>query len=276
MHLRRFVDESGRLYWFSKRFSDKVVRPSTPAQVFLENDLYNVLDSDGARDSSVESALATLESQANLTMGKIVTAARAGKPPNLTREEKSFWDVYFCCQWRRVPDVMRTVVSEAQIREFVSEITRRYQSRGYELTSEDRRILADPRALSRIEHGARAKSVLIITEDLLRVMENKGLCVAIVTSSKRSFVIGSNPIVKLNPPGRTYLADPDVQAWLPLAHDVAITPALSRGEEKLMEFSEGRIVRELNEAMFKQSTAIAGRSRRLVESLARKMLARSN
>ena len=42
MHLRRFVDESGRLYWFSKRFSDKVVRPSTPAQVFLENDLYNV------------------------------------------------------------------------------------------------------------------------------------------------------------------------------------------------------------------------------------------
>ena len=280
MHLKRFVAQSGRLYWFDKRFSQKVVRRSNPAQVFLENDLYNVLDIDGVRDSSVELTLADIEGQANSIIEKIVSTARAGKPPNLTREEKSFWDQYFSCQWIRVPDAMRASgvrgLSEAEMRYWVSSILMEYESEGHELTSEDREVLDDPGELSRRFHNTRAKIVLESPLELLSVIGNKGLCVATITSSKRSFVIGSNPIVKLNPPGRTYLADPNVQAWLPLAHDVAITPALSRGEEKLMEFSEGRIVRELNEATFKQSTAIAGRSRRLVESLARKMLARSN
>ena len=280
MHLKRFVDESGLLYWFSKRFSEKVVRPSTPAQVFSEKHLYDVFDRDGVRDSSVELALADIEGQANWIIEKIVSTARAGKLPNLTRGEKSFWDRYFCCQWIRVPDAMRASgvsdLLEAEMRDWVADIFRKYESEGHELTSEDLVILDDSPGLSRRFHNARAQVVLETPEELLSVIGNKGLCVAIITSSKRSFVIGSNPIVRLAPSGQTHLANPNVEAWLPLAHDVAITPALSRGEEKLMEFSEGRIVRELNEATFKQSTAIAGRSRRLVESLARKMLARSN
>ncbi len=280
MHLKRFVDESGLLYWFSKRFSEKVVRPSTPARLFFEKHLYDVFDSDGVRDSSVELALADIEGQANWIIEKIVSAARARTPPNLTREEKSFWDAYFCCQWRRVPDVTRSNdisgLSEAEMRDFMSRKMIEYQSKGYELTCDDRRILDDPQGVSRIIHGASAQSVLIIGEDLLRVLENKGLCIATITSSKRSFVIGSNPVVRLTPPGRSHLADPDVQAWLPLAHDVAITPGFSRGEEKLIEFRESRFVRQLNEATFDQSTAIAGRSPRLVESLAKKMLAKSS
>ncbi len=276
MHLNRFVDKSGRLYWFDKRFSERVVRPSTPTQVFAENHLYSVLDNAGNRDSSVELALAEIEGQANGIIEKIVSTARAGKPPNLTKGEKSFWDKYFCCQWKRVPDAMRASgvhdLSEAEMRDLVSDMMMDYESVGYELTSEDRRILDDPQALSRIAHGARAKSVLMNSRELLSVFEDKGLCVAIVASSNRSFVIGSHPIVKLNPPGQTYLGSSDVQAWLPLAHDVAITPALSSGEEKLIEFREGRFVRALNEATFEQSTAIAGRSQKLVESLARKML----
>ena len=276
MHLKRFVDETGRLYWFSKRFSDKVVLPSTPTQVFSENHLYNVFDCDGARDSSVESALATVESQANWIIEKIVSAARARRPPNLTGDEKSFWDRYFCCQWIRVPDAMRASgvreLSETEMRDWVADIFREYESEGHELTSDDLAILDDSRGLSRRFHNARAKVVLETPEELLSVLSNKGLRVAIVPSSSRSFAIGSNPIVKLNPPGQTYLGHSDVEAWLPLAHDVAITPALSSGEEKLIEVREGRIVRALNKATFEQSNAIAGRSRRLIESLARKMV----
>ena len=272
----KLVDCIGLAYVFQRKSDVRRLQ----LKFSWKSSIYNVLDSDGARDSSVELALARIEVLGNRIMGKIVSAARAGKPPNLTRSEQSFWDRYFCCQWNRVPDRIRASgvrdLSEIEMRDWMWRFLKEYESEGHELTSDDLAILDDSRGLSRRFHNARAEVVLETPEELLGVIGNKGLCVAIITSSKRSFVIGSNPIVRINPPGRAHLADPDVQAWLPLAHDVAITPGFSRGEEKLIEFRESRVVRQLNAATFNQSTAITGRSPRLVESLARKMLARSN
>lgn len=278
MHLKRFVDENGLLHWFSKRFPDRVVRQSSPAQLFSENHLYDVYGSTGVRDSSIELALGRLEGRADGLIENLVRAARAGTPPRLTKQEKFFWDLYFCCQWRRVPDFMRASgvsgLSEAEQRQWVSSILMDYELDGHELTDDDRKILDDRQVLSRLIHGAAARSVLSIGEEL-EVVAKKGLCIAKIHSWKRSFVIGGNPVVKLTPPGRQHLADPDVEAWLPLAHDVAITPAFSNGEEKLIELRESRFVRHLNEATFKQSTAIAGRSPELVRSLARELFANS-
>ena len=281
MLLRRFTDENGRLFVFDKRNSARIVLRSTLRRAFFENDLYTRYRNGENKDRSVELALAAIEGQANGLIEKIVSAARAGQRPNLTTEEKSRWDWFFCCQWRRVPDVMRASgvsgLSEAEKRDFLSRTIIKSQPDGYEFTSDDHEFLDDPLVLSRILQSAKAQSALIIGKKLLELFAGKGLCVAIIESSKRSFVIGTNPVVEASPSDRPYSDDPDVvHVWLPLAHDVAITPAFSRSEEKLTEFREKRWVRWLNESTFNQSTAIAGRSRRLVESLARNVLARSN
>lgn len=276
MLLRRFTDERERLFVFDKRFPEKGVLTSTPRQAFSENYLYLRYANDGSRDYSIEQALGRIEGIANEIIEKVVLAAWGRKCPDLTRMEKESWDQYFLSQWRRVPDVYPSEqVVDDDLSQIVDDLKGRLVS-GRLSTKALEHFLADKSMVSQIKQNARAGVAVTLGEEALNILESKGLCIAIITSSKRSFVIGSNPIAKSTPLGRTHLADPEVYAWLPIAHDVAITPALSRGQEELVEARDKGWVRRLNEATFNQSTAIAGRSRRLVESLARKMLAGSN
>ena len=89
-------------------------------------------------------------------------------------------------------------------------------------------------------------------------------------------MIGSKPIVIVRPEANTHLADPSVFAWLPVAYNVAVTPALTAGEVELFEITNNQFVRGLNNATLDQSDAIAGRSRILVESLTKKLRNSSN
>jgi hypothetical protein len=57
--------------------------------------------------------------------------------------------------------------------------------------------------------------------------------------------------------------------WLPVAHDVAVTPTPCTSKEtRLVEMQDDSQIRAIDAAVFKQSTAIAGRSRALIVSLA--------
>jgi hypothetical protein len=103
---------------------------------------------------------------------------------------------------------------------------------------------------------------------VLAILKQKGLGIATVRKRGKSFVIGSLPVVKLTYPGREHLADPSVEVWLPIAFDVAVSPApIPSGSELLLEIDDP-VVRSINGATFKQSTTIAGRSEELISSLA--------
>jgi hypothetical protein len=102
----------------------------------------------------------------------------------------------------------------------------------------------------------------------VKVISEKGLLFAIISKPRKSFVVGSHPIVKLAQRDRSHLSDPTVELWFPLAHDIAVTPCFSRGTEKKVEIKEDHHIRHLNQTIFKQSSSIAGRSSALIASLA--------
>ena len=83
MLLRNFTNEKGRLYFFDKRFPEKGVLESTPANLFIENHLYTQYDESGGKDVRVEKFLADIERDGSDVVRKIINAARTGKPPNL-------------------------------------------------------------------------------------------------------------------------------------------------------------------------------------------------
>lgn len=60
--------------------------------------------------------------------------------------------------------------------------------------------------------------------------------------------------------------DPSVEVWLPIASDVAVTPSLNAGQEKLVPMINYD-VKVLNAAIYEQSTTIAGCSEQLIKSL---------
>ena len=250
---------------FDRRSSNKVIR-TAPKNIFLEHRLYTQHDERGKKDVSVETGLAELEGQADQIIGKIISAARSGKQPGLTYLEKRTWDKFFCQQWRRLPSMRDTASAPA----FISKVLNNFEDKYRPLTHDERDKFNSPQEQSRLLKNAWVQSIDVPGGELLQILGDKGLCVAVIRNPKKSFVIGSTPIIKITPPGCTHLGDPDAEALFPIAYDVIVTPGLSRGEEKLVNEIDVAHIRQLNEAMFEQSTGIAGNSRKLIKSLSRR------
>lgn len=268
MILKRFTNHQGQLYFFDKRVPEKGVLTSTPKNLFLEKHIYTRFDKQGVKDVTLEGDFAKLESEADQIIEKIITAARKGLTPNLNANEKSTWDLFSYYQWKRVPDVHGSSDILGDFESHVQEILSEFESTIRPLTDEERQDLQDPDVLARLKQNAKVMAVAAPGQDVQDVLSQKGLGITVIPNPNKSFVIGSFPIVKLTLPGRAHLADPSVEVWFPIASDVAITPALSRGTEKLIQFSEAHHIRYINVSIFKQSTVIAGRSRAQIVSLA--------
>jgi uncharacterized protein DUF4238 len=266
MLIRRFADQDGKLYFFSKRFPDKGVLRTTPEKLFHERHLYTVEDKDGVKDVTLELIYAELESRADPVIEKIVTSARNGRMPHLTREEKQIWDDFFYIQWKRVPDFHGKFTADENFRRLLEGERAKLKEMG-RLTPDEEHKFEDPAWIERVKQNAKVDSLARMSPRVRAILSDKGLVIAITRKSTKSFVMGSFPVVKLAFPGREHLADPTVEVWLPVAHDVAVCPApVQPTREKLVEIHDHQ-VRVINVAVFKQSTAIAGRSRELIASL---------
>jgi len=266
---RRFADGNGRLFFFDKRFRAKGVLATTPQNLFCETHLYTVRDKHGALDVGLEHLYAELEGHASAIIEKIVTSARHGYTPKLTTAEREIWDFFFYNQWKRVPDFQRQFLETEKFDFALNEARATFEARFRPLTEDEERNLQNPQWLKRIKQNAMVQALRVPSHKSLAVLNAKGLLIAVIPKPTKSFIIGSFPVVKLAHPGHEHPADPTVEIWLPVSHDVAVTPApCPPTEERIVEIQNSQI-RTVNAAIFKQSTAIAGRSRALIASLAK-------
>ena len=254
MLLRNFTDENGFLYFFNKRFPERCVRKTTPDNFGLEKNLYTDYDEQGNKDNLAEKLFADLEGKTAEIFRKIINAARARKKPELTPPEKKTLDHYIYCQWGRVPDTTDPILNRN-----LKESDGRYKLIS-DMTPEEREKFEKELRVKSLTRGVSEPS-----EKILRIFEDKGLAILALRKSKKSFVIGTNPVLRI--PINLHLADPRAESWLPIAYDVAITPYYSHGIEKLLDKIEDQDVRGFNETILKQSSAIAGRPEKLISSL---------
>ncbi|MDE0611850.1 MAG: DUF4238 domain-containing protein [Gammaproteobacteria bacterium] len=264
MLLKRFVDDAGKLHAVGKQPPRRVFSTS-PENLFVESNLYTQIDDDGNRDISAEKNFAELERNADLVVEKVVHAARAGREPRLTPEEKKTWDEFLYRQWIRVPQVRDNLEMEDIYQSALREAEEIFGP----LTEKARNSL-DQRK-EEAKKGAWVKMVGLLNAGDSEVMETlamKGLAIAVIRNPRKSFVIGSLPIIKITPSGHTHLADPRVEALLPVAHDIIITPGHPSGTEEIIDMTDTQHIRSINRCMFEQSDWTVGRSRNLIESLA--------
>lgn len=255
MLLKNFTDEDGKLYFFDKRFEEKRILKTTPDALYRERDLYVVRDEDGKRDDSAEERFAEFERKVAPVFDKTITAVRDVKNPALSSSEREMLDRYIYFQWARVPDTAKPILDRTLKR----------------LSLEDPEIGGlSPEELAEFGKGVNVESLVgHITEPrerILSVLRNKSLAFVVIPRKSKSFVIGSRPVLQVFPDPSDSVPKAFTAMWLPLAHDVAV--AYGKGEGGLMEFTEDRELRRFNENVFKQSRAIAGRSDKLIASLA--------
>ena len=209
--------------------------------------------------------LSRLESDVSPVIEKIVSAARRGSPPNLSPAERDIWVTFSFVQFKRVPERR-----EKYREEIFQEIRREIDFIGHFRPFADHELLI-LRDEEKMERLWRNISIQIVQKPLSKegaeIFLEKRIGVAVIRNPKpkRSFVIGSNPVVKMSHPERSHLADPTVELWLPIARDVAVSPC--PGESDRVVSANDRHIRAINRSVFQQSTVIAGCSRVLVESL---------
>lgn len=266
MHSMRFADPDGILYVFDRRFPHKGVQKRTPRNLFVEGDLYTQFDDRGTKDVSVETEfLAPLESEASPIIEKIVSAARQGAPANLSPAEKDIWVEFTYIQFKRVPERL-----EKHKEEIFEEIRREidFMRQFRRFTDHALSILDDEETMERLWRNISIQGVQKpLSKEGTEIFLEKRIGVAVIRKPKpkRSFVIGSNPVVKMSNPERSHLADPTAELWLPLARDVAVTTC--PGESDRVISVNDRHIRAINRSVFEESTVIAACSREIVEAL---------
>jgi hypothetical protein len=154
-----------------------------------------------------------------------------------------------------------------QHRDEVERLLDELELSGRWLSTDERNNLLNPVALKRMRRNVRVATLKTESENALDVIGARGLVIGKVDGSKKSFVLGSRPVVKLTLPGITDLRDLRVEMWLPVAADVIVGVGLYDKKEILVPFNTKQ-VRSQNEASSKQSSQIVGRSSALVRSLA--------
>jgi hypothetical protein len=270
MVLQRFTDEDGVLFFFDKRNRAKGVLATAPRNLFCQTHLYSIKQKDGALDVRLERSYAQLESLAQPIIEKIVSSVRVCHRPNLTAEEREIWDMFFYHQWKRVPDVRREILGRLDVKSTIEEAVAFFEANARPLTAREAGDLQDPQWLERLKQNASVDALKQSSQEVLAILRQKGLCFAVIQKPNKAFIIGSRPVVKLTLPGREHLADSTVEVWLPIASDVAVTPApIPARSELVREIRDDSVIRYINRATFKQSTVIAGKSQRLIASLSK-------
>lgn len=268
MLLRRFTDNQGKLFFFDKSNPQLGVRSSKTENLFVQNHLYTIRSKDGTKDTSLESAFAAMESKANSIIEKLVISARKDREPNLSPEERQIFDSFFYYQWKRVPELIESTSSVSDFDNTFRCAISAFEKHIRPLSEFEREDLHQPATIKRVRQTAIVRAVADPGRRVLDEIAKKGLGIFITRKAKKSFVIGSRAIVKLTHRGRTNLSDPSVEVWLPIASDIAISLMSGPPWERLVECSDDRHIRHLNESTFKQSRIVAGRSRALIASLA--------
>jgi hypothetical protein len=260
MQLKRFTAEDGRLYVFDKRVG-KVLH-SAPDNLFGQNHLYTTEDMDGEKDTALEVWFSSLESRASPVLDKIIAAARANRCPQLTTDEKQAWDLFFYMQWKRVPDVHRALASKAEtdaiIDSSLQTLRKIYPDRLGEINELD-----TPIQRKRLAQGGLIRGIQIVGKAVLPALGQRGLAILKITASSENFAIGSLPVVRM----RGNLNDPNVEAWLPIASDVAVGVGQERGKETLVGVHDPAVIQQFNRTTATQGTTFAARSRILIEGL---------
>lgn len=267
MILNGFTDPEGWLHWCRHLEDRTLIRPARPAELFLQNHLYSMLSASGVKDPAMERFLAVLESEAAGIVQSIIQQTRRGIVPALSDEQKQIWYFFFLMQWRRTPETQRSNMSDDEAMWMIDESIERLR-----LALPDRidevEALALPDAKARIVRNVRIETLVQFSAEVMGVLVRRGIGVLHIRRARKSFIIGSRPVVKLTMPGRTDLNDTGVEMWLPIASDIAVGVGLGGGSVTLHHLDSERPIRQLNLAIAGQSGTIAAGSKELVRSIA--------
>jgi len=219
---KRFVNRNGQLHAYRRESQEQFT--TSPGNLFVERQLYSSENDDGTFDPSLEQKFSYLEGATDPLLERFVVAARVGRAPSMTREDKDLWDTFLYFQMKRVPEFHRTEAVSRSLADGMKTATRelidRFPERRREIEG-----LTSGESGDRLKRNARIGALAERVGIVLEAFRQRGIFVIRIASHlQKSFVLGSSPVARL---GSGPLDDPNAELWLPIASDVAVGIGLS-------------------------------------------------
>lgn len=266
MLLRRFCDDNGALWVYNKRAPHLGIITVKPCNDFYRKHFYRS-ENNGIMDNSLEIYFAKLEGAADNVIEKICASARAGIRLSLTVDEKRTWDMFLYFQWKRTPDLIISYISDIEFENLLEDYIAKFERDVRPLIDSERERTLSKDGKKRLRKNAHVGAIADPAAEVQNILNNMGIGIAVIHNPNAGFVIGSRSVIKLTPPGETRLGHPGVEAWLPVAADVAVCAIPGKGQELVITLDDDRWLRSFNNSIVEASTLVAGRSESLIRSL---------
>jgi len=259
---RNFVNESGGLFFWRRGMAIGEVRCTKPSNLFVEDNLYTIVDKEGKRDHSVELWFARLEAMAAPFIQQFIKIVRHGLTPIMDPAHWDLWHIYnYHAQKRTVAWHARFLTREDLLAVMQAISTEEQWNDHLKAWG------ADPENTLREMNNARiASQADQMPEDMLEEFRGKGLAIY-VAPPRSSFILGDDMSANVMISSLRGAAAAHRVQFMPIAPDVAVGYCDTRGV--FVDHVEAKDVRRMNEAMAKQSYLIAGRSEAQIASLSR-------
>jgi hypothetical protein len=263
---QRFADACGLLWFFDKQRPELGVRATSPNNLFVRHRQYTLMHDDGTRTWDLEERYSKMEGYMHVLVEQIVPRVLKGRYPLLPPTSRRLLDLFVYEQWRRVPEVYDQLMSEDEFSSLLRLTMDEYERLHQPLADVEREKFASKEYRKAERKRARVISLSRTNGSILKMLSAKGLFFA-RTPRKRSFLLGSAPVVKLNPPGPGKLSDPQVEVWLAIDPSVAVVLAGNDADGHIVEMSDQGI-RKINQIIARQCEIFAGRDEALVAAIA--------
>lgn len=263
MMLRHFAAADGQLWFWRRDFAEGEVRKASTQNLFVEKDLYTLIEKDGAKDVALETFFSKLEGIGARFIEDLATIVREGSTPTLDAAAWNFWGHFFYYHLKRTPG---TIAAFAEAMNFDDRVAK---------TAKEIRAIRAKTGGAADEDGLETKirkNAVVIAQaagpspEVLAIFETLGLAIYKITDPKKSFIVGDAPgALARFPTAQAGLSHPTL--FLPLTWDIAVGQ-LTGGQRTEVISVDREQIRRMNEASAARSLVIAGRSAELVGSLA--------
>lgn len=267
--LKEFCVSGRSTFYVSKNADSRVPQKRNIVTIFCRRHYNSFLEMNGEKNDVVEKFFAyRLDNYVPEWSAVFKSAIKDGKLEFANQASRFLFIQFFFNHIKRGPDFIEPIVQKASADIFHPNLESELNAEGFELTEVDKLLLEDEDFRETVISNSRVHNFSRQSEGILDRLASMGIYVATPMRSTKEFIVASQPVVRFEDYPFQQLGEPGVELWTTFSPRIAVGFAAPGAGSNCLQFDD-TLVRKLNHQLTKQSTAIAARSERLLNSLTR-------
>ncbi|SEJ90896.1 Protein of unknown function [Cribrihabitans marinus] len=236
-------------------------------RIFCRRHYNSITSGDGETDDTVEKFFAyELDNYVPKWATVFDMAAKTGvlNFPKIASRDR--FVQFFYNHIKRGPDFLKPIVQSASDEVFHAGIEAELETKFRRLSDVEKKLLSEEKFREKVKTNSRVHNLGKQAESILNRLVSMRIIVAKPLREAKQFIVASKPVVRFEEYPLQELGEPGVELWTTFSPKLAIGFGRSDADSDCLLLDDS-LVRKLNCQLAKQSTAIAARSERLVDSL---------